>query len=221
MTREPTTMREAKRIERAAGPTWLERAQLATFVLAIAMLASLSLACDGGDNGGGGTSTTPCLRYESSGVPGAITVTTTDGAPDDDECNFLFVDLMVHDVQDLYAANFVVTYPVNVVGFSAAFGAESFLGSDNTAVDVEARITNSGEVTIGITRLAAPTGIDIPNDGVGKILIRLAFIRAASSGSGDIEFTTSELIDSGDLQTGPQPIPDSVWTGGTIGIVQI
>ena len=78
------------------------------------------------------------------------------------------MDLIVHDVQDLYAANFVVTFPSNVVGFSAAVGQGSFLASDNTAVDVEARLTDAGEVTIAITRLGAATGIDVPDDGVGK-----------------------------------------------------
>jgi len=214
-------MREANRIEGAAGPKRLERAHLAAVVLAVAVLAGLSPACDGDDNGGGGTSTTSCLQYESSGVPGAITVTTIDGVPDDDECNFVYVDLMVHDVQDLYAANFVVTYPVNVVGFSAAIGEGSFLSSDNTAVDVEARVTDAGEVTLAITRLAVATGIDIPDDGVGKRLIRLAFVRAASSGSGDLEFTVSQLLDSGGPNSPPVEIPNSVWTGGTIGIVQL
>ena len=211
-------MREAKRDEGAAGPKWLEFTRLATVVLTVAVLAGLSPACDGGDDNGGGTNTIPCLRYESSGVPGAITVTTTDGEPDDDQCNFLYVDLMVHDVQDLFAANFVVTYPNNVVAFSAALGQGSFLGSDNTAVDVEARLTDAGEVTIAVARLGAVTGIDVPDDGVGKRLLRLVFTRAASSGSGDLAFTTGELLDS---SAPPVEIPNSVWTGGTIGIIQI
>lgn len=210
-------MREAKRNRGAAGPKWLEFAHLATVVLTVAVLAGLSPACSS-DDGDSGTNTTPCLRYESSGIPGAITVTTTDGAPDDDQCNFLYVDLMVHDVQDLYAANFVVTYPNNVVAFSAAIGQGSFLGSDNTAVDVEARLTDAGEVTIAITRLGVDTGLDIPDDGVGKRLVQLVFIRAASSGSGDLEFTTGELLNSA---APPVEIPNSVWTGGTIGIIQI
>ena len=213
-------MREAMQNNGAAGPRWLERARLAAVVLSVAVLTGLSPACDGDDNGGGGTSTTPCLQYESSGVPGAITVTTTDGQPDDDECNVLNVDLMVHDVQDLFAANFVVTFPSNVVAFSAAIGESSYLGSDNTALDVEARLTDSGVVAIAITRLAQ-TGIDIPADGVGKRLIQLRFFLAASSGSGDIEFTTTELLNPGDPDPPPTEIPNSVWTGGTIGIIQI
>ena len=207
-------MREAKR---TAATRWFELAHLATVVMAVAVLAGLSPACDGDDNGGGGTSTTPCLQYESSGVPGAITVTTVDGEPTDDECNILNVDLMVNDVQDLFGANFVVTYPVNVVAFGAAAGSGSILASGNTAVVVEASSTGTGEVTIGITRVSQ-TGIDVPDDGVGKLLIRLVFFQAASSGSGDLEFTTSQLMNS---DTQPVEIPNSVWTGGTIGIVQI
>ena len=50
-------------------------------------------------------------------------------------------------------------------------------------------------------------------------LLRLVFGRVASSGSGNLGFTSGELIDSGDPD--PAEIPGSVWTGGTIGIVQI
>jgi hypothetical protein len=124
---------------------------------------------------------------------------------------------MVHDVQDLFAANIVATFPSNVVAFSAATGQGSVLASDNTAPDVEASVTGVGEVTLAIARLSQ-TGIDVPADGVGKLLIRLIFIRVASSGSGDLEFTTEQLLDSGEP---PQVIPNSVWTGGTIGLVQI
>jgi hypothetical protein len=206
-------MREANR---TAGPRWLERARLITVLLAVVALAGLSPACDGDDNGGG-TNTNACLQFEGSGVPGAITVTTVDGLPDDDECNILVVDLMVHDVQDLFATNIVATFPSNVVAFSAATGQGSVLASDNTAPDVEASVTGVGEVTLAIARLSQ-TGIDVPADGVGKLLIRLIFIRVASSGSGDLEFTTEQLLDSGEP---PQVIPNSVWTGGTIGLVQI
>jgi hypothetical protein len=211
-------MREAKRSAGATGPKWLELAHLAAVVLAVAVLAGFAPACSS-DDGGGGTNTIACLQYESSGVPGALTVTTPDVAPNDNQCNFLYVDLMVNGVQDLFAANFVVTYPNNVVGFSAADGLGSVLADDNTAVQVIPRVTNAGEVTIAITRLGAETGIDVLDDGVGKLLIRLVFIRAASSGSGNLEFTTGELLNSGDPE--PDEIPNSVWTGGTIGIVQI
>jgi hypothetical protein len=207
------SMREAKRI---AVSRRLDRARLATFVLAVVALAVLSPACDGDDNGGG-TSTTPCLQFEGSGVPGAITVIAVDGQPDDDECNLLYVDLMVHDVQDLFAANIIVNFPSNVVGFSSADGAGSVLGSDNVAPRVQADLTDLGEATVAITRLAQ-TGVDVPDDGVGKRLIRLVFFRSASSGSGTLEFSTQQLLDSSEP---PQEIPDSVWTGGTIGIVQL
>ena len=97
-------MREAKRTGKTGGAGWREFAQLAAVVMAVGLLTGLSPACSGGDDGGGGTSTTPCVQFEGSAVPGAITVIAVDGEPDDDQCDFLFVDLMVHDVDDLFAA---------------------------------------------------------------------------------------------------------------------
>ena len=208
-------MREAKRTGRTGGARWRELAHLAAVVLAVGLLTGLSPACSGGDDGGGGTSTTPCLRYESSGVPNGISVTSVDG--ESGECDFVFVDLSVHDVNDFFAANFVVTYPSTVVAFNSATGLDSVLTGGNTAVDVEVRVTGSGEVTIGITRIS-DTGVDV--DAAGARFIRLIFIRASSSGSGDLEFTTGQLLDSG---TPPQeiPIPIEQWFGGTFGIIQI
>jgi len=211
-------MREAKRTGKTGGAGWREFAQLAAVVMAVGLLTGLSPACSGGDNGGGGTSTTPCVQFEGSAVPGAITVIAVDGEPDDDQCNFLFVDLMVHDVDDLFAANFVVTYPSSVVGFTSASGLDSVLASGNTAVDVEARVTGAGEVTVGITRVGSDTGVNVAPDGTGKKLIRLLFIRTGSSGSGDLAFTTGQLIDSSEP---PVEIPNSEWFGGTIGIIQL
>jgi len=212
--------REAKQPDRTGDERWRELAHLAAVVLTVGLLTGLSPACGGGDNGGG-TSTTPCLQYESSGVPNGISVTTVDG--DSGECDFLFVDLIVHDVQDLYTANIVATYPSSVVRFSSATGLDSVLTLDNTAVDVEVRVTGSGEVTLAITRVGADAGVNV--DAAGAKLIRLVFTRVGSSGSGDLAFTTGELIDSGDppQQIPPQqiPIPITSWFGGTIGIIQI
>ena len=215
-------MREAKRLDRTGDARWPALAHLAAVVLAVGLLTGLAPACSGGDSGGGGTDTTPCLQYESSAVPNGISVTTVDG--NSGECDFLFVDLRVHDVNDLFAANFVVTYPSTVVAFNSATGLDSVLAGGNTAVDVEARVTASDEVTIGITRFAV-TGVDVGVDlePDGAQLIRLVFTRIASSGSGDLAFTTGELLDSGNPPTPPQqiPIPITSWFGGTIGIIRI
>jgi hypothetical protein len=215
-------MREAKRTDRTGDTGWRDLAHLAAVVLAVGLLTGLSPACSGDDNGGGGTSTTPCLSYESTAVPGAISITTEDGDPDDDVCDFLAIDLKVHEVDDLFGANFVVTYPTGVVSFNSATGLDSVLASGNTAVDVEARVTNAGEVTIGISRIGSISGVDVDAATYpdGAKLIRLIFIRAGSSGSGDLEFTTGVLLDSGNPPP-PKEIPNSEWFGGTIGIIQL
>jgi hypothetical protein len=207
-------MQGARKKERAVGARWRELAHIAVVVLTVGLLTGLSPACNGGDNGGNGTDTTPCLRYESSGDPVDFTVTTRDG--ESGECNFLFVDLWVHEVEDLFAANFVVTFPSNLVAFAQASGLDSVLASGNTAVDVEARVTVPGEVSVGITRVGVATGVNV--DPTGGLLVRLVFSRVASSGSGTVEFTTKQLLDSSEP---PQTIPDtSEWSGGTIGIIQ-
>ena len=92
-------------------------------------------------------------------------MTAVDSAPDDDECEFLTIDLMVHDVQNLLATNIVLSYPSDVVAFSAASGTSSVLSSGNTAIEVKAAATGADEATIAITRLS-DTGIDVPDDGV-------------------------------------------------------
>jgi len=215
-------MREAKRTDGTGDAGWRDLAHLAAVVLAVGLLTGLSPACSGGDDGGGGTSTTPCLSYESTAVPGAITVTTEDGEPTDDVCDILFVDLKVHEVDDLFGANFVVTYPSSVVAFNSATGLDSILASGNTAVDVEARVTAAGEVSIGISRIGANSGVDVDAATYpdGAKLIRLVFVRAGSSGSGGLDFTTAILLDSGNPPP-PKEIPNSEWFGGTIGIIQL
>jgi hypothetical protein len=184
-------------------------------LLVVGLLTSLAPGC-GDDNGDDGTQTIPCLEFQASAVPVPDSVVATDGSSG--ECDRLFVDLIVTDVEDLFAANFRIQYPSDRVAFVSASGSGSVLTSGGVAVAVEADETAPGEVTIGITRLEPSLpGVDVVG---GQRLIRLSFVRIGSSGGGALTFPAGELLGSSGPGAQPEPIPGIVWVGGTIAIVQ-
>jgi len=184
-------------------------------MVVVGSLAGLAPSCSG-SNGGDGMQSTPCIEFSSTAIPAPLTVTASDG--DSGDCALLYVDLTVTDVDDLFAANFVVSYPSDRVAFRNVSAAGSILSANNTAVDVKASVTGTGEVTVGLTRVGATEGVNVVG---GQRLARLTFVRIASSGSGQLSFTTGELLNSGDPAPPPQIIPNTIWLGGTIGIYQL
>jgi hypothetical protein len=163
--------------------------------------------------------TTPCLALGNTTAPAPDTVVATDG--ESGECNELWVDLIVSDLTgnpELFAANFDLVYPANLVLLVVPNTAGSVLASDGVAVNVEAAEQVAGRATVGITRLDS-TGPGVVVTGE-RLLVQLRFARLAGSGSGELTFENAQLLDSQGDPGGPQEIPGITWTGGTVQILQ-
>ncbi len=181
--------------------------------LGIGLLTTFSPSCSSDDNGGtGGMVTIPCLAFQGAALPAPDTVVAQSGGSS--TCDLMVVDLTVTDVNDLFAANFVVTYPSSVVRFSSASELGSVLAADGAALSLQSSETTLGNLTIGITRLNETTGVNAVG---GNLLVRLNFVRAATSGSGVISFGQNELLDSSQP---PAVIPGITWSGGNVTISQ-
>jgi len=174
---------------------------------AVAFLTGLVPGC-GSDNNND-MQTSPCVELQGTTAPAPETVVAEDG--DSGDCGILTVDLVVTDVNDLFGANLVVTFPQSLVSFSSASEVGSILAS-GSAVSVQDTVSNPGEATVGITRLNN-TGVDVQG---GARLLRLTFRRTGSQGSGSLGISGS-LLNS---NTPPTDIPNITFHGGMVVIFQ-
>jgi hypothetical protein len=186
-------------------------------VMVVLLTAAVAPGCSSSDSGGNAMETVPCVQLVNTTTPATETVVAEDGSSG--ECELLWVDLIVTNVDDLFAANFVVNYPSDLVQFVQASDTGSVLASGGVAVEVLTDIPSPGTLTVGLTRLAGD-GVNVSG---GQLLVRLIFFRLQSNGSGQLSFDSPQLLDD---STPPQVILDGSsnlipWYGGTVAIVQI
>jgi hypothetical protein len=186
-------------------------------IAVVSLMTGLLPGCSGDDDGG--VLTVPCVALQGSTAPAPDTVVAEDGGSD---CSVLRVNLIVTDVDNLFGANLVVTYPSNLVSFAGASEAGSILTS-GSAVNVTAGVSNPGELTVGITRLGnTTTGINVVG---GQILLRLSFVRIATQGSGAFgirPMPDSELFEPNSPPPPPvTAIPGIDFFGATVVVFQL
>jgi hypothetical protein len=178
-------------------------------MLAVAVLSVFPSAGCGSSGGGGVVTPALTLTYAPVAGTGLTTVTTASGAGS--TVNIAVVEVFVTGVLDVLTASFTLNFDPASVAFLDFDTVGSHLGSDGTTIQPIVQQTQSGELTVGLTRLAA-TGIDFNGT---QLLIRIRFARAASSGTSTLVFGNNDLLDS---MAPPQSITGVQWFGGSFQI---
>ena len=178
-------------------------------MFAVALLGVLPSAGCGSSGGGAVMTPTITLMYVPASAAGLATVTTASGAGSTD--SIAVVEIYVTGVLDVLTASFTLNFDTASVAFLDFDVAGSHLGSDGATIQPIVQQTQTGELTVGLTRLAA-TGIDF---NATQLLIRIRFVRAASSGTSTLTFGNNGLLDA---MTPPQSIPGVQWFGGSFQI---
>ena len=180
-------------------------------ILAFALAAALAVPWGGcGSSGGGGVMTpTIVLTYVPAPGTGLATVSTASGAGSTD--GMAEVEIYVTGVLDVFTASFTLSFDAASVAFLDFDVAGSHLASDGTTIQPIVQQLQSGELTVGLTRLGA-TGIDFNGT---QLLMRIRFVRAASSGTSTLTFSNNNLLDA---MAPPQSIAGVQWSGGSFQI---
>ena len=178
-------------------------------MLAFAFAASLAVAWTGCGSSGGVIATTIILTYAPDPGIGLATVTTATGAGSTN--SIAEVEVYITDVLDVLTASFTLDFDATSVAFLDFDTSGSYLGSDGVTIQPIVQQVQSGQLTVGLTRLGA-NGIDFNGR---QLLIRIRFSRASSSGTSTLTFSNNDLLDS---TAPPQPIPGVQWFGGSFQI---
>lgn len=177
-------------------------------VLPIAVLLVLGLACSEDDP------VTPeelCIEFASAQPPGNGRVVSRLGA--DSVCAQAVVEIVATGINDVFALETVLTYDSDVASFVGFSTSNSFLASDGSDVAAVIDELVAGEITIGLSRVAA-TGVNITDT---QPLLELFFVvDSTSSDTGDLALDNECLLGS---EQPPQPKPGLTCSGGTL-IVQ-
>jgi len=188
--------------------THMRSGNWSVFLVILATL--LTPACGGSDDGPPAVLAPPkCIDFVAAGNPtNATVVMNKNGGA---VCERLAVQLDVTGVNDVFAADFSVSFDPNLFSYDGHDKSGSFLSSDGATVQV-LETTQNGEALVAISRFAVTTGINVTST---RPLITLFFRHRGASGSGTLSFSRSILLDS---QASPTAIPGVQWTGGTFSI---
>ncbi|TDI48836.1 MAG: hypothetical protein E2P01_04550 [Acidobacteria bacterium] len=176
-------------------------------ILGFALAASIAVPLAGCGSSGGGGVMTPAivLTYVPVSGTGAATVTTLSGVGSTD--GIAVVEIYVTGVLDVLTASFMLSFDTASVAFLDFDVSGSHLASDGASIQPIVQQVQSGELTVGLTRLGA-TGIDFNGT---QLLMRIRFVRVASSGTSTLTFSNNDLLDA---MAPPQSIPGVQWFGG-------
>jgi hypothetical protein len=124
-------------------------------------------------------------------------------------CDMLAIDVMVTDVNDVFASSFTLNYDESLARFEQSSTSGSLLASDGTTVQI-LEDAQTGRVTIGLTRLGVSTGVN----AVGtQRLVTLMFSTVADAGDAGITFSNQAILGS---ETPPVEKTSVAWVGGTL-----
>ena len=171
-----------------------------------AALMLFAASCGGSGGGDGGMVSTTCVDFTPATDPGVGKAVARENGG---SCEEILLDLIVTDVDNLFAAEFTVTFNAALLTFQGLDATGSVLSSDGADVEVLQQPV-SGSAVVGISRIDTMTGIDVV--GQGK-LISIRFRRFGPTGNGAVGFTGTTLLDG---QAPPQAVPGIQWFGGTI-----
>jgi hypothetical protein len=101
------------------------------------------------------------------------------------------VELVVTGIADVWSTSFEVDYPSGIAFVVQAVDlSDSFLGADALFTILEDPL---GHVEIGVTRVDTGSNIGVTPTPGNDVLVRMAFVRFASGGSGDVIFGNANL----------------------------
>ncbi len=173
------------------------------------LLLVLGSGCEDDSDLGLGLS---CITFVPNAVPTDGEVVAQRSA--DSGCDVVVVELVVTGVADVFAANFEIDFPNEFALISQDLDvSESFLGDD--AIQVLEEIS-PGIGEAGVTRVDTNSGGVTPDD-TNNILVKMAFLRFVSSGSGALLLNDANLILAGTPPVGA--VPALPFRGGTLMIV--
>ena len=174
-------------------------------LLGILVGVSGTLACSGGDSTGGLPLDGACLDLAGS-TPAQATVSLDKGTS---SCDMLAIDVVVTDVADVFASSFTLNYDASLARYERSSTPGSLLISDGTTVQVLEE-SQTGSVTIGLTRLGVTDGVD----AIGtQLLVTLLFSTVADAGDAGITFSNEAILGS---ETPPVDKATVEWVGGTM-----
>jgi len=176
-------------------------------VLAVAVLLAASSGCETDDSVGGLQPSCITLIPVKDPTPGEVT--SVWGS--ESTCDVVEVELEVSGVSDIWSVQFEVVYPDGIAQILSPNADDSFLSEGGVDLFGEFDEIVAGTAEIGLTRVgAANVGI---TPSTNNHLIRLRFLRLASSGSGPVTFQDATL--STKANPGDQPTEISVpFSGG-------
>lgn len=172
------------------------------FFVTLSTLALLSASC------GGSSPVAPsvCLSFNApASAPSTVTPRTASGAT----CDLLSVDLLLRDVNDVFAAEFVAAFDPAVVRYESVSDLSSHLRSDGANVQTVVQ-EQTGRITVGISRIGAQAGVNFTGE---RLLLRLTFRRASTSAAvSSLVFSSTAVYGS---ETPPVAKPGIAWQTGT------
>jgi hypothetical protein len=172
----------------------------------LVLLAALALSCSGGSDGGTGLAS-PCLGFSPAGSAGPSTVTTREAAGSN--CDVAILEIVATDVDDLFTASFTVQFDPAIVRYDGLGISDSILASDGAQVEALEQ-EQTGQVTVGVSRVATSSGIDVV---ATQVILSISFRRAAPGGATSLDYSNTNLLGS---ETPPQVKPGIQWVGGSL-----
>jgi hypothetical protein len=182
--------------------------------------ASFMPGC-GGNGGETPTENPPCLRFEADSSPTSGEVTARRASAS--TCDQLILEIVVTDIDDVWAMGSRVTYPHSLLTYRSMDTSDTFLDDDGVGLQLEDGVDNQVDngngtttATFGVTRV----GQDEPNiSATGeRILATLVFRRVGTGGSGQLALTDPVVEEAvpggGTIPKDPQP----PWSGGAVSV---
>ncbi len=172
------------------------------------LLLVLSWGCEDDSDLGLGLS---CITFVPDAVP-------TDGEvvaqrSSDSGCDVVVVELVVTGVPEVFGASFEIDFPEEISLISQDLDVtDSFLGDD---LFQELQEVSPGTAEGAVTRVGSEEVGATPSD-TDNILLKVAFFRFVSSGSGALSFNDANLILAGAPPVADPTVP---FRGGTLMIV--
>jgi len=182
-------------------------------VATVTACLAVAISCGGGGTGvspipedPGGSTTLAGGFTPDQASPADSTVTMALGAASG---NLVTIEINVTGVDDLFSADFDVSYDSNQVEF-VNWSAGELLESGGNSPLYWLSAAQPGLVTVAASRAEGTSGgVDV---GASQTLIHLVF-RVTEVGASTVAFERATLLDA---QHPPQPIPGLSWHGGTL-----
>jgi hypothetical protein len=178
---------------------------MARKIFGVLILGTLAVSCGGG---GGSTPTTPpaCVEFTAAQDPAGGRVAAQANASS--SCELLLLDVMVTDLDDVFAADFDVTFNQALIRYDGYSLTGSLLTSGTAMVeDLEDRGT--GITTLSLSRVAPAGGVNVTTS---TRLVQLRFRRNADSGTATVSFPRGVIFGS---EEPPEEKTGLTWYGGT------